>query len=89
MVEALKIRRENAKLLGFENHAAFQLDVKMAKSESNVWKVFYNLYFYIIISYSVLVAKFFENKIITAWEARTLHSFRFETKRKGRIKRRI
>lgn len=33
----LMLRDENAKMLGFENHAQFQLEVKMAKNEKNVF----------------------------------------------------
>lgn len=36
--EAVKIRRENAKLLGYNAHTEYRLEVKMAKTEENVLK---------------------------------------------------
>lgn len=39
MEQAVKIRRQAAKLLGFKNHAAFVLDVKMAKTVEAVESV--------------------------------------------------
>jgi len=36
--ETLQLRQEEAKLLGFENHAHFNLDIKMAKNSDAVFK---------------------------------------------------
>lgn len=37
LAEVVRLREENAKLLGYENHAAFQLEVKMAKDPEAVF----------------------------------------------------
>lgn len=41
--QALQIRNELADLLGFDTHAAYVLDVRMAKSPEQVFKFLHNL----------------------------------------------
>jgi thimet oligopeptidase len=38
-----KLRAQRATLLGYDNHAAFKLEVRMAKNEANVYKMKYDL----------------------------------------------
>lgn len=38
-----KLRAQRATLLGYDNHAAFKLEVRMAKNETNVYKMKYDL----------------------------------------------
>jgi len=44
IVKLLKLRKEKANLMGFENHAAFALDDRMAKNPENVYKLLWQLW---------------------------------------------